>query len=168
MDVTKKLFFATVMAFVISACGEKKSNNDIFSKISGTDCINSAIKNENVVRWKNGKISRLVFRNKDARDIYLNKHKKAILSVEDNYRLSSPQPAQLQLLAFPGDLNWGMKTINAEPLWNKNIFGQDVVVAIIDSGMDTLHPQLRNQLFTNPNEIPGTQSMMMAMGLSTI
>lgn len=154
MDVTKRLFFATVTTLVISACGGKKSDNDIFSKISGADCTNMVVKNENVLRWKNGKISRLVFKNKSAREKYLNKHKNEILSAEDNYRLSAPRPSSISLLGFPGDLNWGMKTVNAETLWNKNILGQGVVVAIIDSGIDTFHNQLQNQLYTNPNEIP--------------
>ena len=37
----------------------------------------------------------------------------------------------------------------------KNLKGKTVVVAIIDSGIDTLHEDLKEILWTNPKEIPG-------------
>ncbi len=37
----------------------------------------------------------------------------------------------------------------------KNLKGKTVVVAIIDSGIDTLHEDLKDILWTNPKEIPG-------------
>src|SRR5581483_3382334 len=38
---------------------------------------------------------------------------------------------------------------------SKNLKGKTVVVAIIDSGIDTLHEDLKEILWTNPKEIPG-------------
>lgn len=38
---------------------------------------------------------------------------------------------------------------------SKNLKGKTVVVAIIDSGIDTLHEDLKDILWTNPKEIPG-------------
>src|SRR5688572_22825324 len=38
---------------------------------------------------------------------------------------------------------------------SKNLKGNQVVVAVIDSGIDTLHEDLRPVLWTNPKEIPG-------------
>lgn len=58
----------------------------------------------------------------------------------------------MQLLGFAGDINWGMKTINASALWSKNILGSGVVVAVVDSGIDPLHVQLQSQLYTNTKE----------------
>src|SRR5690349_14926276 len=37
----------------------------------------------------------------------------------------------------------------------KNLKGKTVVVAIIDSGIDTLHEDLKEILWVNPKEIPG-------------
>lgn len=153
MDVTKRLFTAITFAFLLSSCSDKASNTDTFNKTSDPGCSNLAVKNENILRWKNGKISRLLFRNKKAREEYLKKHAENIVAVEDNFRIQNPEPFSLSASGHVGDLNWGMKTIKAELLWNKNILGNGVVVAIIDSGIDTKHPQLKNQLYTIPGEI---------------
>ncbi|MCC6137661.1 MAG: S8 family serine peptidase [Bdellovibrionaceae bacterium] len=153
MDVTMRLFIATVITICISACSDKGSNTDQVNKSSDPGCTNLAVKNENILRWKNGKISRLLFRNQEARAAYLKKHEDSITAVEDNFRIQKPKPMALELSGFTGDLNWGMKTINAEPLWNKNILGNGVVVAIIDSGVDSRHVQLHDQMYSNPGEI---------------
>lgn len=157
MDVRRKLCGLLFVASVaVSACSGKKSENvnNNNNKTGSSDCVDLAVKNENIVRWKNGKISRLVFRSSEARKIYLKKYNKQISAVEDNFQIPKPKPMNFQLLGYLGDINWGMKTINAAPLWANNILGQDIVVAIIDSGMDTHHSQLQNRLHTNPNEIP--------------
>lgn len=38
--------------------------------------------------------------------------------------------------------------------WNQTIGAYNVIVAVSDTGMDQNHPDLKNQLWTNPNEIP--------------
>jgi subtilisin family serine protease len=38
---------------------------------------------------------------------------------------------------------------------SKNLKGKTVVVAVIDSGIDTLHEDLKDVLWRNPNEVPG-------------
>lgn len=152
MDVAQKYFALLSFCFFISACSDNPSDTSALSKTTGNECGNLAIKNENILRWKNGKITRAVFRNQKAKSEYLMKYKNQISDIEDNFRISAPQPKTLNLLGYSGELNWGMKTIGAEFLWNKNIFGNGVVVAIIDSGIDANHNQLQNQLHSNPSE----------------
>lgn len=153
MDVTKRLFLALIISAFTFACSERSSSNSSFEKISGVNCDGMVVKNENILRWKNGKISRVKFRDSKARKTYLNKYKDRIVAVEDNFRIERPKPMGVDLLATGGGLNWGMKLINAEKLWNKNVLGTGVVVAIIDSGIDTRHAQLADQLYSNPAEI---------------
>lgn len=50
-------------------------------------------------------------------------------------------------------LFWGLRVIRATAAWDV-ARGQDVVVAVIDSGIELTHPDLVGNLWTNPAEIP--------------
>jgi len=52
-----------------------------------------------------------------------------------------------------GDL-WGMRAINAPAAWDYETGSRDVVVAVIDTGVDYNHPDLRNNMWVNTAEIP--------------
>jgi serine protease len=47
---------------------------------------------------------------------------------------------------------WGMTNIKAPTAWNTTTGTGDVVVAIIDTGVDRNHPDLQGNLWTNPGE----------------
>ena len=50
---------------------------------------------------------------------------------------------------------WGMANIRAPAAWDVTTGSGDVVVAIIDTGVDGNHPDLSDNLWTNPDEIAG-------------
>ena len=60
---------------------------------------------------------------------------------------------------IPNDAGWnqlyGMDRINAPAAWDQTTGDQDFVIAIIDSGADPSHPDLADNLWQNPGEIPG-------------
>lgn len=49
-------------------------------------------------------------------------------------------------------LNWGVQQIHAASAWRKHPGSRDVIVAVIDTGCDVHHPELRNNIWTNPGE----------------
>ncbi|MBE9067063.1 S8 family serine peptidase [Leptolyngbya cf. ectocarpi LEGE 11479] len=51
------------------------------------------------------------------------------------------------------DDNWGLDAINAPEVWDQGITGQDVIVAVIDDGVDINHPDLAPNIWLNPGEI---------------
>ncbi len=44
--------------------------------------------------------------------------------------------------------------LHVPELWERGFFGQEVVVALIDTGVDMAHPDLAHAIWTNPGEIP--------------
>ncbi|MEG5037048.1 S8 family peptidase [Microcoleus sp. AT3-D2] len=49
--------------------------------------------------------------------------------------------------------NWGVDAINAPEVWNQNITGNGIVVAVIDTGVDYYHNDLDSNIWQNPGEI---------------
>lgn len=60
---------------------------------------------------------------------------------------------------------WGLKQINVSSAWRQGAFGKGVVIAVIDSGVDLSHPDLRKNLIRGvdlgpegePGDCPGPQ-----------
>ncbi|MCM0604963.1 MAG: S8 family serine peptidase [Xanthomonadaceae bacterium] len=101
---------------------------------------------------------------------------------EKNFRINMYQDKSKPAEKLPGTPNdelfskqWGMQNIgqvlgsswskstgtagadiNVSPLWAKGITGsQDIIVAVIDTGIDLTHPDLVGNIFVNKDEIPG-------------
>jgi len=70
---------------------------------------------------------------------------------EPNYRV--------QALVVPGDPSftqlWGMEKINAPAAWDTTTGSAEVVVAVIDSGIDVNHSDLKANLWVNTLELNG-------------
>jgi len=60
----------------------------------------------------------------------------------------SPRPSATSL-------PWGLERIRAPQAWQVTTGSPEIIVAVIDSGMDTTIPGLAAVLWTNPREIPG-------------
>jgi subtilisin family serine protease len=52
---------------------------------------------------------------------------------------------------------WDMTLMGLPSLWDSGIGIPEVIVAVLDTGIDLDHPDLINQLWQNPGEIPGNR-----------
>ncbi|MGK7887770.1 MAG: S8 family peptidase [Leptolyngbyaceae cyanobacterium] len=50
---------------------------------------------------------------------------------------------------------WGRNTLETASVWQQGMTGQDITVAVIDTGVQTDHQDLKGNLWRNPQEIPG-------------
>jgi len=48
--------------------------------------------------------------------------------------------------------SWGVEKVNATKLWNSGVNGKGIVVAVIDSGANLEHPDLKPNFWQNPGE----------------
>jgi thermitase len=61
----------------------------------------------------------------------------------------------LQTLAYSSpDKAWGLRSINVNQAWQVTKGSRDIIVAVIDTGVDVNHPSLRDNIWKNPKEIP--------------
>lgn len=87
----------------------------------------------------------------------------AIYSTNFGYGLVDAAAAVAQSINQPdfaavpnsGGINWGLDLINAPEVWARGYTGQGVTVAVVDSGVDYGHADLRNNIWVNTREIPG-------------
>lgn len=47
-----------------------------------------------------------------------------------------------------------LNLMNVPAVWNRGFTGEGVIVAVLDDGIDLQHPDLANNIWVNPNEIP--------------
>jgi subtilisin family serine protease len=52
---------------------------------------------------------------------------------------------------------WGMKEIKADGAWAKSAFGDGIVIAVSDTGIDLDHPSLTSNIYVNKGEIAGNK-----------
>ena len=54
-----------------------------------------------------------------------------------------------------GGNNWGNDMVNAPEAWARGYTGQGIVAAVVDTGVDYNHRDLRDNIWVNTREIPG-------------
>ncbi len=69
---------------------------------------------------------------------------------------SRPQSFPVQIPNDPFfNQQWSLTKIGAPFVWNHTTGSANVLVAIVDSGVQISHPDLADKIWTNPGEIPG-------------
>jgi subtilisin family serine protease len=53
-----------------------------------------------------------------------------------------------------GSSNWGLDLVKAPEVWAKGYAGKNVTVAVLDTGVDIHHPDLKANIWKNKGEIP--------------
>lgn len=156
MDVARARFAITALIAVtgLTACGASNgSGSNVFNETSAK-CAATAVANQYVVHWKDGTSS--VYKNTtraalDAQIIKPNLDQ--IEFAEQDQKVHTPkQPLVVEAQAAVPDTGWGQEIVQANQAWSQGYNGSGVLVAVVDSGVDRTHPQLKNQIWVNPGE----------------
>ncbi|MBU6338127.1 MAG: S8 family serine peptidase, partial [Acidobacteria bacterium] len=84
----------------------------------------------------------------------------AVGELEDNPDVAYASPnVIMELQATPNDPRlgelWGMNDIRASGAWDSGTGSRDVPVAVLDTGVQIDHPDLKDNIWTNPGETAG-------------
>jgi subtilisin family serine protease len=160
-------FFAIAIAaaaLLLSGCTEKTSTQAATFPETKAECTATAVPNSFVVHWKDGSVSveRGLTREDFNREVF-EKHKEDIQFAEQDQTIKlSPMSLAPDFISATdvgasatAEDTWGQTITGAQEAWNTGVRGAGVKVAIIDSGVDITHPQLRSRIYVNTQEIGG-------------
>lgn len=86
--------------------------------------------------------------------------------------LVAEKNSYLQTSALPNDpalsTAWQFERVGADDTWNKVNNAQTVVVAVIDTGLNTQHPDLKDNVVTGYDFVEGTTNMVDLSGHGTL
>ena len=141
----------------LSACGLNNTiTND--SQVQADSCATTAVPNSFIVKWKSGAITQENAENREALERDLIRPNKSEIDYAENDHTIHVAPVPIlrdATVTAPSAVatNWGQTKVSAQAAWSQNLFGDGVIVAVVDSGADITQPQLKNQLAINPNEV---------------
>jgi subtilisin family serine protease len=146
-------FAPAVISFLwLTACGQIQ-NGETFNNVTDS-CASSVIPHQFVVKQTDGTVKVVQAESEqDFRTGYMKEHAGTIKYAEHDFYA---QAAMIQTetsgaMTTTAD-NWGAVRVDTATLWAQGVRGDQVVVAVVDTGMDINHPQLANQLALNPGE----------------
>jgi subtilisin family serine protease len=71
------------------------------------------------------------------------------------YRIPKPVVSAQEFADIPNQKLWGITKIGSPQAWRHTQGGRDVIVAVIDTGIDYNHPALSGNMWTNDAELNG-------------
>lgn len=154
MEVVFRAFIVALI-FFLGACAPTKKADQVFKdnsllKVDGT-CQNAVLKNDFIVRWKDGTFTRERAENLDSfKKEFIEKHIEAIDFAEYNVRVQIQTDIKSQTTfreeSNPPD-DWGQSLVEASAAWNAGYKGQGVLVGVVDTQVEFTHPQLAERSY---------------------
>lgn len=150
-----------ILGLIISSCAQEKSTSSVFpesQKTSSSACMGQAIENKYILHWEDGRFS--VVENMQKEEFIktvvepqLDKLKHVDV---DRKIMVRQDDISLQARVTEDSVNsktWHLGMIEANALWSRNIYGQGVIVGVVDSFVDVDHVQLSARILKNSGEI---------------
>lgn len=163
MDRLKRSIWISVFFGLAVACSKQKSPEQVCEEcftepanvVTTGSCGGSAIENQFLVTWESGRHTVVQATRDEFVRTFLEPNLSAIKRAQYDRALELDLP-EMQAFSSPFDpqRQWGLERIEAKRLWDLGFEGERVSVAVIDSGVDYDHFDLRQQIAINDLEIP--------------
>lgn len=148
-----RLLITTALLLTTVACGKMSDPSQAFQAASD-ECQGAAIPNRFMVKYLDGRSEVVLAPSKEEFIAgFLSENLDQIAFAEHDYRVQLKNAEVQPFLNRDTVNNWGTVKINAQAVWRQGFRGANAAVAVIDSGMDLSHAQLRKRVFTNDGEL---------------
>lgn len=149
-----RVFLLTAFVSLVSGCGQQVTPNSVFEQASD-ECEGEVVPGQFVARHADGRIEVVKGVSKEEfLEGYVRKNLSDIVYAEHDFvvRANRGELRQMAPGASASADNWGVRNIGIDGVWQSGNYGQNSVVAVIDTGMDLLHDQLKKQIAVNTGE----------------
>lgn len=162
MDVSKSIRLSLAGGLALSllftiSCSSSSPGGSV-TQFSGNCPPSTVVPDEYLVQWKNGRVTLEKYKEeKKFLQGFVKDHEDQIVRVERNHRFYIPNQEEFPSTknlneTLESKPNWGAQSIEAAAAWSQGYLGQDILVAVIDNGVNIHHPLLKNQIYLNPGE----------------
>lgn len=165
MDVTsaisRRSIVCAILFLALCGCSATRQEQTVFPQVAA-ECVSQVRSDTYIASWKDGRIT--IEHDVDRESLLQNFVRPNLeqLSYVEASELLRPVAADTEMISPNGDiharnetLNWGAREIGADTVWASGYKGAGVIVAVIDSGVDTDHPQLKDRIYVNTSEANG-------------
>lgn len=144
-----KLTLSLALGISLVACNNEDPAEVILP--SKTSVCSGQIKNKSyIIQWNDNSVTTVSDVDRETlKEDFVRPNLSEIRRVEYEQVLNI---SQFETKAVTQIDNWGYKQIHAADFWQAGFRGQGVLVAVIDSGVDVIHPHLQNRIETNEGE----------------
>lgn len=162
MDVrAQKTVLLLALLVLFSACSPKTTST-VFDEanLGSSACSGRALSSRFVVQWEDGHFSVETGENAEKfKAEFIQPNLENIRKVEYDRVVHFSQPVQntsTDEISHFGVLdNWGQSLTEADEVWAQGVYGNNVLVGVVDSFVDYNHPQLAPRIALNTEEIRG-------------
>lgn len=137
-------FFILIISLTLIGCAKESSK---FRENNERYCANSKIVNQFIAHWEDGSTSLILT---DDIKNFIKQNEEKIKFVEPNYALKLRQQFENVKLDNPVSSYRILNDIGALEAWRLGYEGQNILVAVIDSGVDIENNKLRRSIYLNP------------------
>tara|TARA_B100001248_G_scaffold262718_3_gene261506 strand:+ start:2508 stop:3776 length:1269 start_codon:yes stop_codon:yes gene_type:complete len=156
MEVKK---YCLMLSFIfLVACNDSAEDKIIDSPnnpANQPDLLCKKVEGQYLIRYYSGEIKKVyVDSREDLIENYIEPELNEIEYVHSEVRIGIPKIENgIQAQAYAG-VQWPHERMHTDAAWSKGIDGSGIRVAVIDSGVNVQHPQLKDAILINDGEIP--------------